>query len=217
MGNSFFTIIDPLNQAAGSIPASWFLDEWARFKGIEYYVGGVSAAEMHGAAHQRPQVFQIVVNRSMRPFSLPSEKIVFLYRRRIVNAMWEQKKVPTGYFRVSTPEMTAYDLLALRKACPSLNRVATIYVELGEVIRTRAIARLCDLGCETAILQRVGWLLDHTGWDRLTGGLFRKLDAQHLNWVPLHPGLAVRGTRSDKWRVIENTDIQPDIEPRVQV
>ena len=125
--------------------------------------------------------------------------------------MWEQKKVPTGHFRVSTPEMTAYDLLALPRACPSLDRVATIYVELGESLRADALAALCDLDSETAILQRLGWLLDHTGWNKVTGGLAVKLQDRRVDWLLLQTRLPPRAARNEKWHIIENTDVQPDI------
>jgi hypothetical protein len=213
LGDDFFTIVDPQNRSLGHIPPAWFVDSWAAFKGIEYYVAGLSAAELHGAAHQRPQVFQVVVNRSMRPFRLPSLAVRFLYRRTIIASMWEQKKAPTGYFRVSTPEVTAYDLLSLRNACPSLDHAATVYVELGEAMRTRRVAALGGEGFETPVLQRLGWMLDHTGWGKLTAGLARGLARRPLDWVRLSTRLPVKGARNGKWRVIENTDIQPDIEP----
>lgn len=213
IGDDFFTIVDPQNKRLGHIPPEWFVDPWTKFKGVEYYVGGVSAAALHGAAHQRPQIFQMVVNRSMRAFHLPSLRVRFLYRQAILPSMWAQRKVPTGYFHVSTPEMTAYDLLSLRNACPSLDHVATIYVELGEAMRTSRVAALCEEGFETPVLQRLGWMLDHTGWTKLTDGLARRLTQRRRDWIPLHTRLPFKGTRNDKWRVIENTDIQPDIQP----
>ena len=211
LGDDFFTIVDPQNRSLGAIPPEWFIEQWATFKGVEYYVGGLSAAGMHGAAHQRPQVFQVVVNRSLPPFVLPSRRVQFLYRQAITPAMWKQKKAPTGYFRVSTPEVTAYDLLYLRKACPSLDHLATVYVELGEAMRARWVTALCDVGFETPVLQRLGWMLDRTGWSKLTGGLARRLTHRRRDWIPLQTQIAAEGVRDRRWHVIENTDIQPDI------
>jgi predicted transcriptional regulator of viral defense system len=213
IGDDFFSIVDPQNRRFGHIPPEWFIDAWAKFKGVEYYVGGLSAAALHGAAHQRPQTFQVVVHRSMRAFKLPSLHVRFLYRQTILPSMWVQRKVPTGYFRVSTPEMTAYDLLSLRNASPSLDNVATIYVELGEAMRASRVAALCEEGFETPVLQRLGWLLDYTGWTKLTDSLARRLAHRRRDWIPLQTRIPSKGVRNDKWRVIENTDIQPDIQP----
>lgn len=211
LGDEFFTIVDPANQAMGAIPAEWFLDAWARFRGVEYYIAGLSAAALCGAAHQRPQVLQVAVSRAMRPFRLPGLPVRFLHRPVIVPAMFEVRKVPTGWVRVSTPAMTAYDLLAFRKACPSLDHAATVYRELGEALRARKLAALCDLETETGVLQRLGWLLDHTGWSAVTDRLAKRLAERPQFWVPLRPDLPRCGERNAKWHIIGNTDIQPDI------
>jgi len=214
IGDSFFTIIDPSNRSNKSLPPSWFVDAWSRHKGVEYYVGGLTAAEVYGAAHQRSQSFQMVVNRPLRPFRLPMQKVTFLYRQRLDGSMWRLFKAPTGNYRVSTPEITAYDLLSLRKACPSLDHAATVYVELGEAMRAQRLAKLAVMGLETATLQRMGWLLDHTGWSHLTGTLECKLRAHSPKWVPLQSGADRHGTKDAKWMIIENAGIQPDIEPQ---
>ena len=125
--------------------------------------------------------------------------------------MWDKHKVPTGVYRVSTPEITSYDLLALRKACPSIDHVATIYKELGEAISPDGLMNLMNFNCETAVLQRLGWLFDFTGWATLTNKFSKDLKMKRLDWVLLQPGLAAQGTRNEKWRIIENTDVQPDI------
>jgi predicted transcriptional regulator of viral defense system len=211
LGKQFFVIVDPQNQAMGTVPPSWFIDAWAVTKGLDYYVGGLSAAEWHGAAHQRPQTFQVVVNRSMRGFQLPSIPLQLLFRKQILPEMWELKKVPTGYVHVSTPEVTAYDLLSLRTACPSLDHAATVLVELGEVMQSSRVTKLCSFG-ELATLQRLGWMLDRSGWGRLTNGLAKALGEKSPAWVSLMPNASSEGRRDPTWHVIENTDVQPDIE-----
>ena len=209
LGDDFFTIVDPAHQGLGCIPVYWFVDAWAKFKGVEYYIGGLSAAAFHGASHQQIQSVQIVVNRGIPPFRLPTQRVLFLYRKNISDSMWETRKVPTGIMRVSTPEVTAYDLLTLRKACSSLDWVATVFVEMGEAMRARSLASLAETGCGTAGLQRLGWMLDHTGWGRLTDGLARKLRTRRMDWQPLLKGRPAEGARDERWRIIENTDIQP--------
>ena len=80
-------------------------------------------------------------------------------------------------------------------------------------MHARRVAALCGEGFETPVLQRLGWMLDHTGWGKLTAGLERGLARRQRDWVRLSTQLPVKGERNGKWRVIENTDIQPDIEP----
>ncbi len=208
---SFFSVIDSQHQTLGFAPPEYFLDNWARHHGVEYYVAGVSAAALHGAAHQRPQVYQVVTNHIFRPLRRKSLHIEFFRKKTVSQIMWEQKKSPAGYFRVSTPEFTAYDLLFLPRACPSFDRVATIFVELGEVMNEKNLAALCKKGCETVPLQRLGWLLDHTGWEKLTANLFKKLRQRRMVWRSLVPRLPIQGQRNARWHIIENTQIEPDI------
>jgi predicted transcriptional regulator of viral defense system len=62
-----FYVIVPLEyQTIGSVPAEWFIDDLMRFIGQPYYVGCLSAAAIHGAAHQRPQEQQVVVPAHVR-------------------------------------------------------------------------------------------------------------------------------------------------------
>lgn len=211
VGRGFYAVIDPGNQSFGFAPPQAFLDDWARHKDLQYYVGGVSAAEMHGAAHQRAQTHQVVVDRAIRPFQHHGLRIAFFCKRPITERMWAKRSVPAGYLRVSTPEVTAYDLLFLPRACRSLSRTATILVELGEAMRAAPLAALCELDCETAPLQRLGWLLDRTGWDKLTGRLHKALLQRKPVWRRLDPRLPEGDRRDARWRIIENTDIEPDV------
>jgi predicted transcriptional regulator of viral defense system len=137
--------------------------------------------------------------------------VFFFQKKPITDRMWMQKSVPAGFLRVSTPEVTAYDLLFLPKACRSLSRVATVLVELGEVIKAPALAELCDMGCETIPLQRLGWLLDRTHWKKLTVKLHNALQQRKPQWRRLEPQLPEQGPRDERWCIIENTEVEPDI------
>ena len=62
----FYVIVPPEYRATGSPPASWFVDDLMHHLGQPYYVGLLSAAAIHGAAHQQPMVFQVVTNKPTR-------------------------------------------------------------------------------------------------------------------------------------------------------
>jgi predicted transcriptional regulator of viral defense system len=166
---------------------------------------------LHGASHQKYHVFHVVLNRQFHNISKPGLKIVFLHKRQIAESICQKIKVPTGYFRVSTPEATAYDLILYRRACGSLNSVATILVELGEAIRSRKLAALLESGCEISALQRLGLMLDETGWSEKTASLKRALRSVRTYWEPLDTRVAGKGRRNEKWKVIVNMEIEPDI------
>lgn len=212
VGRGFYAIMEPGAQGHGFAAPETFLDAWAAHRGLAYYVGGLNAAEYHGASHQRVQGYQVVTSRALRPFAHGDLRVTFFRKRDIAQTMWEQKTLSSGFLRVSTPEVTAYDLLFFPTMCRSLSRVATILVELGEVIRPSALRALVDSGCELAAVQRLGWLLDRVGWSTLTEPLRRAVERQHAPWRLLEPGLPRSGPRDEAWRIIVNSDVQPDIE-----
>lgn len=212
--HGFYTIVDPEHQGYGAIPPEWIVDDLANYLSANYYVSTLSAAMFHGASHQRPQRFQIVACRQIRNVNRNGYHMDFFHKKIIHDSACEKMKCPAGYFRVSTPEMTAYDLVAYGSACPSLDLAATVFVELGTKIRPDRLAVLSDQGCERAILQRVGWLLDNTGWKDKTDPLAKKIVANGCSWRRLKPDVVHRGTRNERWRILENVNIEPDIEKK---
>ena len=50
--------------------------------GLAYYAGLLTAAEYHGAAHQRPQVFQVVVEENRPEVSCGKIRVWFIARRQ---------------------------------------------------------------------------------------------------------------------------------------
>lgn len=212
LSRGFYLALDVQHQAKGVLDPVWFIDDWARYHGVLYYVGGLSAAMHHGAAHHRPMEFQVVTARQMRSIRHPKLRMAFFFKKVINSNMWEQRKSPAGYFRLATPEMTAFDIVAYQRSCPSLDLAATVLVELGEVLLPDRLAALIKQGCAVSVLQRLGWLLDLTGWREKTEMLHSALTGNRSTWRPLDTRIESGGKRNLRWRIIENTDVQPDIE-----
>src|SRR5687768_5785413 len=57
----FYVIVPPEYQTLGCLPADQFIPALMKREKLPYYVGLLTAAQYHGAAHQRPQEFQVVV------------------------------------------------------------------------------------------------------------------------------------------------------------
>jgi len=206
-----YVIIDPPHQLLGALPIEWFIEEWASFLGFRYYIGGLTAAQIHGAAHQKPQHIYVIADHRIPEYRHNTLHVIFLYKKLILPEAWEQRVSPAGYYRVSTPEMTAYDLLRYPTACPSLDLAATVYAELGEHITPETLATLVTSGGETAVLQRVGWLLDATGWGKLTAPLAQALASRRRTWRPLRTDRPTVGyPRDERWRLIINASLELD-------
>jgi predicted transcriptional regulator of viral defense system len=182
-----------------------------KYLGGNYYLGMLTAAMLHGASHQKPQHVQIVRDKEFQSVEKGAYHISFFYKKDIPDDCCEQRQSPAGYFRISTPEVTAYDILRYPKACPSLDLAATILRELGEKISPDRLAALVDSGAEVAVLQRLGWLLDYTGWGEKTGPLADKLRGKQTLWRPMRTDLPKDGPRDPRWRVVVNAEIEADL------
>ena len=62
----FYVILLPMHRIIGCVPPAQFIPHLMAHLGEVYYAGLLSAAEYHGAAHQRPQVFQVMVAKVRR-------------------------------------------------------------------------------------------------------------------------------------------------------
>ena len=71
--HDFFVIVPVEHQIRGSIPSLWFIDAYMNSIESSYYIGLLSAAALHGAAHQQPQVLQVMVQKQLAPVNKKGE------------------------------------------------------------------------------------------------------------------------------------------------
>ena len=207
----FDVIVPPEYREAGCPPASWFIDDLMRFTGRPYYVALLSAAAVHGAAHQQPMRFQVVTDRPMRPAGAGRVRIEFHVSRDAEAAPVVRVQTDTGYMRVSTPEATAFDLVRFPEASGGLGNVATVLADLSEAMRSDALRGLAT-GRPTPEVQRLGYLLDLIGRQQLADPLARALAARRVRPVLLDPGAkdGPRDAGPPPWRVVSNETIDLD-------
>ena len=207
----FFVVVPAEYREAGCLPASWFIDDLMRFIGQPYYVGLLSAAGIHGAAHQQPMVFQVVTDRPTRGGRAGRVRIEFRMSRYVDDAPAVEIQTETGFMRVSTPEVTAYDLVRFPAAAGHLNNVATVLGELAEKLDAAKLAELAP-GYAAPNVQRLGYLLDLVGQPDLSEPLSQSLEQRRRRPVLLAPGEAANGEQpDDRWRVIPNVAVEADI------
>lgn len=205
----FYLVVDPEHRKLGALPPSAWIDDLMRFHGVEYYVGLLSAASLHGAAHQQPQEFQVVAGSVLRPLTVGRVRIRFFYRRQMNLAATEKKKTSGGFIPVSTPEMTAYDLVRYRKGAGSIDHVATVLVELAERMDPKRLLAIARKGEEPPVVQRLGYLLERTGHAELAAGLSKLVDRDKPKFIRLEPQSSEDvSERNEHWRVLVNTTIE---------
>lgn len=205
-----FHVVIPLEyRTTGAPPASWFIDDLMRHLGQRYYVGLLSAAALHGAAHQAVQVFQVVSEAPLRPVRVGRVGVAFV-QGRADQTPTLQVNTPTGTMSVSTPEGTAFDLVRHARSCGGLSNVATVLRELAERLDSAKLVMAAQ-GMEITVVQRTGLLLDLAGASSVAAPLATWLGKQHVFATPLRPDLAHIGANRDpRWGILMNTPIEFD-------
>jgi predicted transcriptional regulator of viral defense system len=207
----FFVIVPVEYGSAGSPPASWFIDDLMAYLNRPYYVGLLSAAEVHGAAHQRAQVFQVVTEVPTRPIRVARLRIEFHRNRNIHEVPVTRIKTETGSMRVSTPEGTALDLVRYPEACGYMDNVATVLVELSERIDPRMLAKVAARGRHPDA-RRLGYLLERVGLEKVARPMAKLVASWRRRPVLLRQDRPALGLEPDpRWYVIANEEVTSDL------
>lgn len=211
LGRGLYAIVPLVYRDQGGPPPSWFIDAMMRHMGRPYYVGLLTAAALHGAAHQAPMAFQVLVEHPLRPSRVGRAEIEFHQTKHVRSAPCVEIATETGTMRVSTPEITALDLVRLVRASGHLNHVATILEELAEEIDGQALLDAARL-YPTPTVQRLGHLLQLLEKSDALSYLPELLGERRVRPVLLstdHPQNTA--TLDPAWKVFVNVEIEPDL------
>ena len=207
-----FYVIVPLEYATGGmVPPDWFIDDLMKFMEQPYYVGVLTAAALHGASHQQPQEYQVVVAKPERSIHTANLNVRFFLKKSMTQAPVEKVKAYTGFLAVSTPSVTALDLVRFAPTIGGLDAVLTVLDELVEKITPEDLVKAAQQESERSQSQRLGWLIERTKRPELADELARWLATQKPTKTPLDVSAPVAGKRKDpRWQVIVNAEPQSE-------
>ncbi len=209
----FYVIIPPEYSRQKILPPELFIDALFNFLKRPYYVGLLSAAFYHGASHQQPQEYFILIDKpAMRSTKVKGLKINYVVKSNIKTSVTENKKTSTGYLKISTPEQTAIDLVHFQKRVGGMNRVSTIIDELAESMKAEELKKILPNCKLNAVLQRFGYILDKiVNGNDLSDVIYNYLTGKKIYVIPLKTDKNEKGeTINRKWKIIENTKIEID-------
>lgn len=203
--------IPPEYRSWGTVPAAWFVDALMWHLGRAYYVGYLSAAEVHGAAHQRPQVFQVVVAKDVRDRSFGRVHLSFITNREAGSLPSKRHNTPTGTMAVATPELAVLDLANRPEHGGALHNVATVVIELANdgLLHDEDLTALVSR-FPVAAARRVGWLVEEFTDVRLDA-LANAVASSAEEPSKLDQHRERRGKVDRRWRVRINTVVEPDL------
>ncbi len=201
----FYVLVPPEYRAAGSPPASWFIDDLMHYIDQPYYVALLSAAAIHGAAHQRPMAFQVMTSKPTRKVRAGKVAILFSMNKKVEKMPVIETQTETGTMRVASPETTAFDLVRYQTQAGHLSHAATVLAELHERIDAQALVDIAPL-VRIPDVQRLGYLIEAIGESGLVGPLSEWLLVRKPRVIPLHPGEPAGVKANERWRILPNAE-----------
>jgi predicted transcriptional regulator of viral defense system len=207
----FHVIVPPEYRRLGCLPAEQFVPQLMEHLRQPYYVALLSAARYHGAAHQQPQLFHVMVPKYRPPLSCGEVRVRFVARHNAQAMATTQFNTPRGQVVVSSPEVTAFDLVGYQEHAGGLDNVATVLAELAEVLRPERLLTAARLS-PTPWAQRLGYLLEIVGANGLTDTLAAHVNDTVNETTVLLTGAAAAGAAgSSRWRLMINTKVEPEL------
>lgn len=159
--NEFYVIITPEYRSKGTIPPPLFIPDLMEFLRKDYYVGLLNAASYYGVLCQQPQSFSVITMRpSLRNINNDHLKINFYIKKEWDKNNIVLKKIDTGYIKVSSPELTALDLVCYFEQAGGLNKVVKVLKELSVNIDADKMLDLVKTYSPITTVQRLGFLLE---------------------------------------------------------
>ncbi len=207
----FYVIVPPEYRSLECLPAEQFIPALMQRLEQPYYAGLLSAAQYHGAAHHRPQAFQVLLDKARRPVYCGQMRVTFIVRKNLRNVPVQSLNTPRGTIRVSTPEATAVDLVGYHRRVGGLDHVATILSELAEQIDPRKLVTASQTAPITWA-QRLGYLLAIVDAHEKAILLKAYVKDEARQTVPLLAGTSrEEASRDADWKLVVNAHVDPEL------
>ena len=209
-GRGLYVVVPPEYHALGSLPADQFIPSLMEQTKTPYYAGLLSAAQYHGAAHHRPQEFQVMVGRPRRPIQCGKVRVAFHVRKRLTDVPVQNINTPRGTIKVSTPDATAFDLIGHEAQIGGLDAVATILAELAAKLDADKLAALAP-HVPMPWVQRLGHLLERIDEAPKAKSLKDYVRKHAHEAAALVPSAPVAGhPRDADWKLVINADVEAE-------
>ena len=210
----FYVIIPVQYVLRGSVPATYYIDQLMAYLNKPYYVCMLNAAELLGAAHQRPQQFSVMTTfPKRRVVSTRNVTIDWFYRDELPEDALITKNTETGTIRISNPLLTAADLVRYQQHA-GLSRVATVLEELSEQIDIKSQFGPLSAFIKKVIWQRLGYILEHIIEEKeMADALYDQIHTipGTLMYMPLSTSAEDNpSNRDSRWKININIQIEKD-------
>lgn len=210
----FYLIIPPRYSKQGQVPIQLYIEKLFKYLNRNYYLGFYSAAKFHGASHQQTQRDYLMTEKpKLNDIKKNTFDIRFFTTSKWSNKNLLDKKSDAGVFKISSPALTAVDLIHHQTKLGGLNRMLAILEELTEEINQNDIAELLTWYPHKSTLQRFGYLLEEVEADKnLSNQIKKHLKKSRFFPVLLSPKTGQKpGAVDNFWKVAINIKLESDL------
>ena len=212
LARGYYIMIPLEYRSLGCLPASQFVPDLMKHLDMPYYVCLLSAAEFYGAAHQKPQVFQVMIPFMRKNLHIGKIRVHFHKNKYLAKSPIKKFNSERGYLQVSTPEATAMDLVAYPGPSAGFSNVLTVLEELTESMDVSAFKDLLQVKGQITDLQRMGYLFELLNEERFAEVIEKHLKGRNPDKAILEPrGSSREGEYSRRWKLIINELIESDL------
>lgn len=211
----FYVVIPDEYALRGAVPQEMYIDSMMQYLGRNYYIALLNAGVYHGASHQAPMSFCVMIEPpTMREKITEKYHTLYFCKKHIAAEYIEKRQNRTGYVNVSGPELTAVDLLTYQERIGGLNRAATVLAELVEKLDFDKLDEKFVEMVPVSSLQRLGYILEVVlEAQNAADALYRLIrkSGVSLQIIPLRTQKANENHEVNRrWKIIENTTIEID-------
>jgi len=202
---SFFLIVEPEHSVAGCPPPDLWLDDYFAWLGHPYYLALQSSAGVYGSNPQAIQVTQVMTDTPRRALAIGRRKIVFFVKRRICNTLTQTVPNAPAPLKVSSPASTVFDLIRYAGQVGGIGRAIETARPLLVKMTVSELRATLDAEDEKATAQRLGFIAEKTGHEKLAAAIDRWLPAKRPQTPLACNTSATTGPLALRWQVIDNT------------
>ena len=211
----FYVIIPPQYAAKRIVPPIYYIDQLMSYLKKPYYISLLNAAEILGAAHQRPQRFSVMtIYPKSSVSSSKNNTLIWTYRKEIPSDFLLSKNSETGVIHYSNVELTSIDIVQYEQHIGGLSRAATILEELAEKMNFRDASKNLFGHTSIATIQRLGYILEEVlEQNEVAEVLYTELlsYARRFRYVPLSTNRSKKNAeKNTRWKVDINLTIETD-------
>lgn len=187
-GSGHWVIVPLQDASVGAPPLEVWLDAYlSKTLKLAYYVGLLSAAEIHGVSPQAVMVTQVMVGKPRRTVRVGRHELVFHERARTEAMPTQWHETANGRYKVSTPELTAIEMVSRQQLVGGASRTFEVVQGLADSFSPEGLTMALDAVNEVPTAQRIGALLARADKPVLASLVRTWLHGKRIRIVSLSP------------------------------